>query len=61
MSEREMIDHETQRGERWKVRAQAAEQWWSQAAPLLAQIGRKHTLDAETNTKLRALMAWEPN
>jgi hypothetical protein len=55
-----LLKTERETGDLWKARAEAAEAWWVKAAPLMAEIARKHTLDADLHTRLRELMKWEP-
>lgn len=41
-------------------RATAAENWWAEASPLLADISRRHVLPEDIMTAVRKLMEWEP-
>ena len=58
---RTIIRYETKRGDLWRDRAMAAEKWWIEAAPLLAEIGRKYQLGEAHVRQIRALMSWEPD
>lgn len=61
MSElRQIVQFEEGRADKYAERARQAETWWADASGLLAEIGRRYTLEHADMTRLRALMAWEP-
>ena len=57
---RELVNLESAWADKWQARAEAAEKWWQEAAPILADVSRRFVLPEVQMASVRRLMEWEP-